>query len=375
MRGLIGDFSTMPLKDLVVYLGNRRATGILTLEREPVRKRVHLVNGLVVKASSNQRREYLGQFLINLGHITEDQFNKAYETQQETKVFLGKILAMIGLVPEKVILNGLSLKFRETLLEAFQWEDGTFSFEPDTVVEVSDELELQIDLLDIHREGEFRETAWKAIRAVFPHAQVRLKLDPTHLPEEPKPGTLDFRLVQLVKEGATIDEMILALHATDFYLYQRLYALYRLEAVAVLPPEPPPESAEELAIEAGLSTAEIVHYARKLLEVGNAPEAEEAARKAHSLAATAETAELLRQAEAALLVQLRRELMSATVPSLLVPAAQLKELQLSAPEKYLLSRVNGSRQLAAIVNASPIQELEALKSFRRFVQTGLVKLA
>jgi hypothetical protein len=374
MRGLLGDFSTMPLKDLVVYLGNRRATGMLVLERDAVRKRVHLVNGLVVKTSSNQRREYLGQFLINLGHITEDQFNKAYETQKETKVFLGKILAMIGLVPEKVILNGLSLKFRETLLEAFQWEIGTFSFEPIGSLEVSDELELQIDLLDIHREGEFRETAWKSIHAVFPHGQVRLRLDEGHLPEPPKPGTLDFRLVQLIKEGSTVDEMILALHATDFYLYQRLYALYRLEAVAVLPPEPPPESLEEPALESGLSTAEMVHYARKLLEVGNVGEAEEAARKAHSLAPSSETAELLRQAEAALLVQLRGELMSKAVPSVLVSAADLKDLQLSAPEKYLLSRVNGSRLLSAIVNASPIQELEALKLFRRFVQTGLVKL-
>src|SRR6266849_11113928 len=126
MRGLKGDFGTMPLKDLVVYLGNQRASGALSLEREGVRKRVEVLNGLVVKASSNQRREYLGQFLISLGHITEDQFTKAYETQQETKVFLGKILAMIGLVPEMVVLIGLSLKFRETLLEAFQWSAGSF---------------------------------------------------------------------------------------------------------------------------------------------------------------------------------------------------------------------------------------------------------
>jgi hypothetical protein len=375
MQGLIGDFSTMPLKDLVVYLGNRRTTGTLVLERDGVRKKVALVNGLVVKASSNQRREYLGQFLINLGHITEDQFNRAYETQKETKVFLGKILSMIGLVPEKVVLNGLSLKIRETLLEAFQWESGSFAFEPAQTVEVSDELELQIDLLDIHREGEFRETAWKAIRAVFPHGQVRLRLNEEHLPEPPKPGTLDLRLVQLIKEGATIDEMILALHAADFYLYQRLYALYRLEAVAVLPPEPPPESLDEPVIEKSLSTAEIVHSAQQLLELGNAPEAEEAARKAHSLSATPETTDLLHRAEALLLTQLRQELMSATVPALLVSAGELKELQLSAPEKYLLSRVNGTRQLAAIVNASPLQELEALKWFRRFVQTGLVKLS
>jgi hypothetical protein len=335
---------------------------------------VHLVNGLVVKASSNQRREYLGQFLINLGHITEDQFNKAYETQQETKVFMGKILAMIGLVPEKVVLNGLSLKFRETLLEAFQWSAGSFTFEPMQSVEVSDELELQIDLLDIHREGEFRETAWKAIHAVFPHGQVRLQLDDSHLPEPPKPGTLDFKLVQLIKEGATIDEMILALHATDFYLYQRLYALYRLEAVAALPPEPPQESLEETAVET-FTTADVLHRARKLLHEGNTSEAEEAARKAHSLSPSPETADLLRQAEAALLAKLRGELMSATVPSLLVPAGQLRDLPLTAPEKYLLARVNGTRQLSAIVNASPIQELEALKSFHRFVQKRLVKLS
>jgi len=374
MRGLTGDFATMPLTDLVVYLGNRRSTGIIILEREEVRKRVHLVNGLVVKASSNQRREYLGQFLINLGHITEDQFNKAYETQQETKVFMGKILAMIGLVPEKVVLNGLSLKFRETLLEAFQWSAGSFAFEPMHSVEVSDELELQIDLLDIHREGEFRDTAWKAIHAVFPHGQVRLQLDDTHLPEPPKPGTLDFKLVQLIKEGATIDEMILALHATDFYLYQRLYALYRLEAVAALPPEPPQESLEETAVET-FTTADVLHRARKLLHEGNTSEAEEAARKAHSLSPSPETADLLRQAEAALLAKLRGELMSATVPSLLVPAGQLRDLPLTAPEKYLLARVNGTRQLSAIVNASPIQELEALKSFHRFVQKRLVKLS
>jgi len=375
MQGLIGDFSTMPLKDLVVYLGNRRTTGTLVLERDGVRKKVVLVNGLVVKASSNQRREYLGQFLINLGHINEDQFNKAYETQKETKVFLGKILSMIGLVPEKVVLNGLSLKIRETLLEAFHWESGTFAFEPAQTVELGDELELQIDLLDIHREGEFRETAWKAIRAVFPHGKVRLQLNEEHLPEPLKPGTLDTRLVQLIKDGATIDEMILALHATDFYLYQRLYALYRLEAIAVVPPDPPLESLEDTEVEKSLSTAEIVHYARQLLETGNAPEAEDAARKSHNLSATAETAELLHRAEALLLTQLRQELMSATIPSLLVSAEKLKDLQLSAPEKYLLSRVNGTRQLSAIVNASPLQELEALKWFRRFVQTGLVKLS
>src|SRR5262245_26811519 len=95
-RGLSGDLGTMPLKDLVSYLGNRRASGTLHLKRWPVQKQVWLQEGLVLSASSNQAREFLGQFLINMGHLTEDQFAKAYETQKETRVFLGKILVMIG---------------------------------------------------------------------------------------------------------------------------------------------------------------------------------------------------------------------------------------------------------------------------------------
>ncbi len=233
MRGLFGDFTTMPLKDLVVYLGNRQATGVLTLERSGVKKQVQIKGGVCIAASSNEPREYLGQFLINMGHITEEQFHKAYQTQQETKILLGKILVMIGLVSEQTILTALSMKIRETLLDAFLWQEGFFNFDATTEPTSPDGIDLKIDLLDIHREGEFRETAWQAIRAAFPSGKVRLKLNERNLPEPPKPGSLDARLVELIRQGHTIDEMVLGLHATDFFLYQRLYALYRLEAVTV----------------------------------------------------------------------------------------------------------------------------------------------
>src|SRR5260370_7362595 len=130
MRGVQGDFSTMPLRDVVLYLDNTGASGHLNLERDQLRKRIQIQSGLVVNASSNQPREYLGQILINLGHITEDQFNKAFETQKQTKVFLGKILSMIGLVSEEVVLEALNLKVRETLLEALHWDRATSSFLP-----------------------------------------------------------------------------------------------------------------------------------------------------------------------------------------------------------------------------------------------------
>ncbi|WP_426751605.1 DUF4388 domain-containing protein [Myxococcus sp. Y35] len=382
MRGLSGDFSTMPLKDLVVYLGNRRATGSLKVERGDVRKQLELREGHVVSASSNQPREFFGQFLINMGHLTEDQLEKAFSTQAATRIFLGKILVMTGLVPEPTVRGTLSHKFREMILDAFHWEDGGFVFEAaDTAPEVAG-LDVSVDLLDIHREGEFRETAWQAIRAVFPSGAVRLSVDERKLPER-KPGSMDERIVALIKEGLTIDGIALALHATDFFLYQRLYALYRLDAVKVSD-EPPADETSVVVEEeqdtgvigSETSSDEVLQAAQLFLDAGNVRDGEALARRAHEMAPSPRTAEFVKAAQEKLLVHLRRELAEPPrVPTLQVAPAHLKTLQLSAPERYLLSRIDGRRDVAAIVHVSPLQELDALKFFAGFVDAGLVKLA
>ncbi|QRN93645.1 DUF4388 domain-containing protein [Archangium violaceum] len=387
MRGLSGDFSTMPLKDLVAYLGSRRVMGTLRVTRAGVRKLILLREGQVLSASSNQPREFLGQFLINMGHLNEEQFSKAYATQRETRVPLGKILVMTGMVPEQTVRAALSLKFRETLLDMFPWEEGEFSFDAGPVAEI-DGVDARVELADVHREGEFRETAWQAIRTAFPSGNLYLELDERRLAESPKAGSLDARLVKRIREGLSIDEMAKVLHASEFLVYQRLYALYRLEAVKVrsTPPavrqRPAPAEDEDEAqvvdvdvLGAESPTSEVIQAAQSFLANGNFRDGEALARRAYEMSATPETEALLRSAEAALQGALRREMLDKPqVPSLVVSAAQLKTLQLSSPERYLLSRIDGKRDLGAIISVSPIKEVEALKYFRAFVDSGLVKL-
>ncbi|EAU67801.1 hypothetical protein STIAU_5045 [Stigmatella aurantiaca DW4/3-1] len=369
----------MPLRDAVSYLGNRRSSGVLRIQRPGVFKELTLSQGAVISASSNQPREFLGQFLINMGHLTEDQLGRAFETQRVTDMLLGKILVMQGIIPEPTVQNTLNLKFREMLLDAFQWGEGEFLFEAKHVVALGEGLDVRVDLQDIHREGEFRETAWQAIRAVFPSGKARLVVDERRLPESRQPGSRDEKLVTHIKEGMTIDEMALALHASDFYLYQRLYALYRQDAVKVRedpPPSPaaPPTPAPTI-IGSESPVEEILQAARMFLDNCNFRDAEALARRAYEVAPSPQTAELLKSAETSLHEALRLLLMDpAQVPSLLLPQAQLKTMPLSAPERYLLSRINGTRDVAAIIRVSPIHELDALKYFQGFVDSGFVKL-
>ena len=386
MRGLSGDFSTMPLRDLVAYLGGRRATGTLRVMRAGVRKLILVRAGQVISASSNQPREFLGQFLINMGHLSEEQFSKAFATQRETKVPLGKIIVMTGLVSEPTVRATLSLKFRETLLDMFRWEEGEFSFDAGAVAEVEG-VDARADLTEVRREGDFRETAWQSIRAAFPSGNLYLTVDEGQLPEPPRPGTLDAKLVKRIREGLTIDEMAKVLHASDFLVYQRLYALYRLEVVKVSATPPPgrqrptPSEEDEAqvvdmdVIGAESPTSEVIQAAQSFLENGNFRDGEALARRAHEMEPTPETEALLRSAEAALVGMLRREMVDKPqVPSLELSAAQLKTLQLSTPERYLLSRIDGKRDLGAIISMSPLKELEALKYFQAFVDGGLVTL-
>ena len=331
MRGLMGTFALMPLQDLVEFLVRRKASGTLTCERGTVRKTIHLLEGMAVGASSNDPREYLGQLLTNFGHISEEELNKAFETQVETKIRLGQVLTMVGLVTPRVITETLAIKIRETLLDALLWDSGVF-FVDDSPPPSPDELAAQVPLAEIVREAEFRTTAWHAFRAKFPSGTAALVVDEDRIPQGIPPGSFDSRLVHLARDGKTIDEIGVSLHATDFHLYQRLYALHQQGGLAATATEQEEQEA--------------------------APDSD--GREEISGRATA---------------QLRAEMLEPPrVPRLRVTVHEVGLMRLSAPEKYLLGRCDGARDLRNIVELAPLEEAEVLRSVKRFVEGKIVEL-
>ncbi|HEX7624555.1 MAG TPA: DUF4388 domain-containing protein [Anaeromyxobacteraceae bacterium] len=330
MRGLMGTFALMPLGDLVEFLARRRASGSLTCERGTVHKTIFLVEGVAVGAASNDPREYLGQLLMNFGHITEEQLTKAFETQEETKVRLGKVLTMVGVVSPEVIRDTLGIKIRETLLDAFLWDSGVFRVD-ETPPPPPDELDPSVPLVELQREAEFRTTAWQAFRGQFPTGTASLTVHEEAVPAELGPDSVDGRVLQLAREGKSIDEIGLALRANDFHLYQRLYALQRRGAVSATaaPTAPPAASASrESADEARAATA-----------------------------------------------QLRADLLDPPrTPRLKVRSHEVALMRLSAAEKYLLGRCDGTRDLRQIVQLAPLSELEVLRSVKKFVEGRIVEL-
>ncbi len=365
----MGSFAMMPLQDVVEFLARRGTTGTLTCERGTVRKAVHLYRGNAVGAASNDPREFLGQLLINFSHINEEQLAKAFQTQEETKIRLGKVLVMVGLVSPKTIQEVLAIKVRETLLDPFVWDSGVFHVE-DAPPPVADELAVTVSLTDIAREAEFRATAWEAFRAQFPSGAATLLVDEDRIPKDLSEKSVDGKVVTLAIEGKTIDEIGLALHATDFHLYQRLYALAKQGWMTAAPVRAPPAAP---AVEAA---SDLVEQARQHLGAERWEEAEAAAERALDRAPSLEAAKsLLSDAQRALAAQLRARLLDRPrVPALRLPSREVGHLRLSSAEKYLLSRCDGARDLRQIARIAPLRELEVLRAFKKFVDGRIVEL-
>jgi hypothetical protein len=326
---------------------------------------------VAVGAASNDPREYLGQLLINFGHINEEQLQKAFLTQEETKIRLGRVLTMVGLITPETVKEVLAIKIRETILDVFLWDSGHFLFE-DTLPGAIDESDATVALADIVKEAEFRATAWNAFRGEFPGGASALVVDEERVPETLGPSTVDGRLLQAARDGKTIDEIGLALHATDFHLYQRLYSLARQGILRTAPER----GGVAAAIDEAVEGADLLERARELLAEGRPGEAEElAARAVEAAPASVPARTLLAQAEAALGERLRADLLGAArVPVLLVKPGDIQALRLSSSDKYLLSRCDGRRSVRQLVQIAPLKELEVLKALRRFTDDQVVRL-
>jgi hypothetical protein len=217
-----GDIELMPVADAAVWAASRRLTGTLTVRRRGIETHFTLREGMCVQASSSDPREYLGQHLINFNHIDEDQLQRAFDTQKETRVPLGRVLVMVDAISTEQLQRVLTFKTREGLLEVLCWTEGQWRLSLDIDADPELDCERPIDLRDVTSEAAARAQMWGEIRRVFPSDATRVEvlLDPALID-----GPFDRRLLELMSTGRSVGEAALELRSMDFQTYARLYDL------------------------------------------------------------------------------------------------------------------------------------------------------
>lgn len=137
---LRGNIQTMPVGDLLDWLNRRKASGSLTLTRGPVARRFYIDAGTITLASSSEQRVLLGKMLVERGLLAPTELERALRAGRETGTRLGRVLTLIGLVPEAEVHALLCEKVQSMLTDALGWTDGRFVFEDRPSVKQADPM-------------------------------------------------------------------------------------------------------------------------------------------------------------------------------------------------------------------------------------------
>ncbi len=380
---LQGSLETMRVEEVFQWCSQKSRTGILQFKRASITKRLALENGLVIHATSTDPREFFGQFLLNHGLLNEEQLQKAFETQQETKVRLGKILVMTGVVSERQIHRTLDLKVRESSLELFLWDQGSFQYQEGTPRKETSVIPVAVDFSDLYIEGLERKRAYQIIRKAIPDNSYCFHPMKERVPTNLDPRSPEKILLQLAEQHLSVTDMILRLHSLDFQVLKGLSDMVERGWLSVV--EPTEISSPEIILDAaaadprasGISDAEsYLLSAQTALQQRQYDKAMTLIKQ--GLAAfpyDGALCEALDLAERGLVETLRSELYTGDrVPYMLQEDLMHTSSPWTPAERYILSRVDGHRTLKSIVMVSPLKEVEALKTFHSLIKGGFLAL-
>lgn len=411
MATISGDIGLMPVVDLIIWIANRELSCTLQLRRRGHESRMVVRQGRLFQAASLDPREYLGQHLINFGYISEEQLQRAFDTQRETNVPLGRVLVMVDAVSQEQLERVLLFKTRESVLEAMSWQEGAFRLTDEIPSTTELDTPAPIDLHEAHSEAIARASMWHEIRSVFPGDATRVDVlaDPMRLN-----SGFDRRLVQLMAMGRSIGEASLELRSMDFQTYARLYDLYNRGAVrprlapqdpahppmelpSARSPTPMPFRAElpRATVAAALTApapprAEVpteapgVHVPAEAEDPGAALRLALAGRNWSEAMLLSqrileqdpmnpEAIAAMRVADAQLKKSGDEDADMTRVPQLAMAREQVALAHLTSKERYVLSRVDGRRSLQQIAAVSPIHKNELVRIVNGFVNRGVLR--
>jgi hypothetical protein len=380
--GVTGNLKTMLPGDLLQWLSLGQKTGTLIVTKKAVEKKIFLNRGRVISSASNDPREYLGQFLMSHGYMSEPELVKAMQVQSESNILLGKILVMIDVIDEESLQRLMRRKAEEAIYDIFLWREGEFSFIDDELPTM-EMIPLQVDVTGLIMEGTRRVDEWQRIRLIIPNdALVPTRARP--LDSEPLDDAQKM-IVAAIDGRRTVADIVLESRSSTFVVCETLYRLVREGAVDLVDSQPAraaavqqerpitgqvPAFREEDEVESLVQRAQQALRSKEYEKVQRLLRAAENIDPGHGRVRSA-----IKGAESAILADLHRQgVLPERVPRVSRPIEEITEMNFTPNEGFILSRINGQWDIGSLIKISPIREPDAMLIFYKLWRDGIIEL-
>ena len=127
---MLNDLSVTPIPETLRQLASGRRSGDLQVRSGKLVKTVFFDHGRVVFAASNLRKDRLGEALVALGRITDDDFNRASALMKsDRKRRFGEALVQAGVLDRNEVGRSVARQVNRIVLSLFELKDGAAVFE------------------------------------------------------------------------------------------------------------------------------------------------------------------------------------------------------------------------------------------------------
>jgi tetratricopeptide (TPR) repeat protein len=124
------DLATTPIAETLRALAGSRSSGDLQVQSGKAVKTIFFDHGRIVFAASNLRKDRLGEALVALGRITDDQYNQASALlAKERKTRFGEALIQAGIMDKTELGRSVARQVNRIALSVFAFADGVATFD------------------------------------------------------------------------------------------------------------------------------------------------------------------------------------------------------------------------------------------------------
>jgi hypothetical protein len=229
-----GDLAATPLPEVLQTVYHYKVPGVVTAARDGVEKKIFIWGGDVIFASSGERADSLGDFLLRTGRITQEQMDQSVEMLllSAGEKRHGTILVEMGFVSPQELFDIVTAQVKSIVFSMFEWDEGEFAFEVGQFK--TDELiQLAIPARQVILEGV--KTMHDARRLVSFLGPSWTVFDPCYVPTELGDLTLEMgeiRLLQHVDGAKTLRDLLTLGPGDASHNAKLVYAFYALKLIS-----------------------------------------------------------------------------------------------------------------------------------------------
>jgi tetratricopeptide (TPR) repeat protein len=221
-----GSLKEASLPDVLQLLAMGKKTGCLSVTHRNSFGYIYFDKGRICYASIVNRRDRLGDMLVKLGTISQQELDDAIALQDRRRdKRLGELLVEQGSLGVDQMHDAIEVQIQEAVYFLFTWNLGTFNFEADVTPDSQDHV-VSINPESLLLEGARRVDEWGLIEKKIPTFDLVFEMDRAKVAISDAELTDEQRSVlELVDGLRDVQAIIDASGFVEFEVGKSLYGL------------------------------------------------------------------------------------------------------------------------------------------------------